>query len=71
MIITHPYNTWPLQVTLFTEAAVKAWDKAGKVAGLSLLPQGLEVRTELEGVDGKSGNVGSGRTGPIDVKDSK
>ena len=70
MVMAHPYNTWPLRVTLFTEEAVKAWNNAGKAPGLSSLPRGLEVVTELEGVDGKSGKAGTGRTAPIDVSDS-
>lgn len=69
MLTSHPYNTWPLRVTLFTEEAEKAWANAGKDPSTSALPPGLEVVTELEGVDGKSGKAGSGRSGPIDVKD--
>ncbi|PIL28766.1 hypothetical protein GSI_08810 [Ganoderma sinense ZZ0214-1] len=34
------------------------------------LPLGVKVVTELEGVDGKSGKPGSGRSGPIDVSDA-
>jgi hypothetical protein len=66
MIRTHPYNTWPLQVKAFTREADKAWTTLSKTIPL---PPGLVYTVELEGVDGKSGLVGSGRTGPIDVAD--
>ena len=69
MISSHPYNTWPLRVTLFTEEAEKAWVKSGQDAAMPPPPSSLKVTTELEGVDGKSGKAGSGRTGPIDVMD--
>ncbi|RDX52473.1 hypothetical protein OH76DRAFT_160793 [Lentinus brumalis] len=69
MVSSHPYNTWPLSVTLFTEEAEKAWNHAAKAVGMPPLPSGLKVLTELEGVDGKSGKSGSGRTEPIDVTD--
>ncbi|KAH9903301.1 hypothetical protein C8Q73DRAFT_46632 [Cubamyces lactineus] len=71
MVSSHPYNTWPLSVRLFTDEAEKAWTKSGKDAAMPPLPPGLIVTTELEGVDGKSGKTGSGRTGPIDVMDSR
>ncbi|KAJ8474786.1 hypothetical protein ONZ51_g6975 [Trametes cubensis] len=70
MISSHPYNTWPLRVTLFTEEAEKAWVKSGQDVAMPPPPSSLKVTTELEGVDGKSGKAGSGRTGPIDVMDS-
>ncbi|KAI0332172.1 hypothetical protein GY45DRAFT_1247211 [Cubamyces sp. BRFM 1775] len=70
MVSSHPYNTWPLSVTLFTEEAEKAWTKSGKDAAMPPLPSSLKVTTELEGVDGKSGKASNGRTGPIDVMDS-
>ncbi|PPQ98457.1 hypothetical protein CVT24_004135 [Panaeolus cyanescens] len=67
MIALHPFNTWPLHVKLFTEEAVKFWEAS---ANKSLsLPPGFTCTIELEGVDGKSGNSGSGRKGPIDVTD--
>ncbi|RPD61793.1 hypothetical protein L227DRAFT_562759 [Lentinus tigrinus ALCF2SS1-6] len=69
MVSSHPYNTWPLSVTLFTEDAEKAWNNAAKAAGMPPLPSSLKVTTELEGVDGKSGKPGLGRTEPIDVTD--
>ena len=69
MVASHPYNTWPLGAKLFTEDAVEAWKDANKALAGSLLPERFTVDVELEGVDGKSGNAGSGRTGPIDVTD--
>ena len=38
---------------------------------VSPLPPGFTCTLELEGVDGKSGHVGSGRQGPISVDDGK
>ena len=35
------------------------------------LPSGMTFTEEYEGVDGKSGLLGSGRIGPIDVTDGK
>jgi structure-specific endonuclease subunit SLX1 len=71
MIASHPYNSWPLHVKLFTRDAVKGWQDANKAVGDSTpLPKGFTVTTELEGVDGKSGELGSGRKGPIEVTDS-
>ncbi|KAI0772964.1 hypothetical protein BD413DRAFT_38141 [Trametes elegans] len=70
MVSSHPYNTWPLRVKLFTEDAEKAWNNATKDPGMPSLPSGLHIAREFEGVDGKSGKVGSGRTGPIDVMDT-
>lgn len=70
MISSHPYNTWPLRVKLFTDDAVKGWKDANKcVEELTPLPMGFTYTTELEGVDGKSGKTGSGRKGPIEVTD--
>lgn len=66
MVRAHPYNTWPLHVKLFTEEAAKTWDT---ISQKEPLPPGLTFSVELEGVDGKSGKEGSGRTGPIDVTD--
>ncbi|KAI0649833.1 hypothetical protein C8Q79DRAFT_350476 [Trametes meyenii] len=71
MISSHPYNTWPLRVKLFTEEAEKAWNNSSKDTSMLPLPQGVYVSTEFEGVDGKSGRAGSGRTGPIDVADAQ
>lgn len=67
MICSHPYNTWPLHVKLFTTEAEKAWQYSGN----SALPRGFSCTLELEGVDGKSGHAGTGRKGPIDVSDSE
>lgn len=69
MISNHPYITWPLHVKLFTQEAVKGWEDAAKAAEALPLPPGFTCSVELEGVDGKSGKPGSGRKGPINVKD--
>jgi hypothetical protein len=69
MISNHPYNTWPLHVKLFTEEAVKGWQDANKDVVMLPLPLGFTCSIELEGVDGQSGRVGSGRRGPISVQD--
>ncbi len=69
MICLHPYNTWPLHVKLFTKDAVKHWEDAANRPPSLSLPPGFTCRVELEGVNGKSGLVGSGRKGPIDVTD--
>ncbi|RDB24860.1 Structure-specific endonuclease subunit SLX1 [Hypsizygus marmoreus] len=71
MISNHPYSTWPLHIKLFTEEAVKGWRDATKDTDLLPLPRGFTCSIELEGVDGKSGKVGSGRQGPITVKDEQ
>lgn len=71
MICSHPYNTWPLRVKLFTAEAEKAWSDAARDADDLALPQGFSYTVELEGVDGKSGKAGTGRTGPIDVNDGE
>jgi structure-specific endonuclease subunit SLX1 len=68
MLTTNPYDKWPLHVKLFTEEAVKCWNG---VADSTPMPPGFTYTTELEGVDGKSGKVGSGRKGPIDLKDGQ
>lgn len=67
MVLSHPFNTWPLHVKLFTEEATKIWTKVITKSGA--LPKGMTYTVELEGVDGKSDNPGSGRSGPIDVTD--
>jgi hypothetical protein len=72
MISFHPYSTWPLRVKLFTDEAVKGWKDATKGVGDAVpLLMGFTVTTELEGVDGKSGKLGSGRKGPIEVTDGR
>ncbi|KAJ7755749.1 hypothetical protein DFH07DRAFT_489735 [Mycena maculata] len=70
MLSTHPWRTWPLHVKLFTDAAVKGWKLADAQPGTSPLPRGFNWTVELEGVDGKSGQDGSGRHGPISVDDA-
>ncbi|KAI0827275.1 hypothetical protein BC628DRAFT_1433374 [Trametes gibbosa] len=70
MVSSHPYNTWPLSVKLFTEEAARIWNSSAKDISIPPLPEGLQVSLELEGVDGKSGKPGSGRTAPIDVVDA-
>lgn len=67
MLTTHPYTSWPLHVKLFTPEAVKGWTAA--CHNSTPLPPGFTCCVELEGVDGKSGQVGNGRVGPIDVTD--
>ncbi|EMD36797.1 hypothetical protein CERSUDRAFT_123845 [Gelatoporia subvermispora B] len=69
MIPAHPYVAWPLHVKLFSEEAVKMWNFACRAAD-DPLPRGFRCEEELEGVDGKSGLLGSGRAGPIEVKDT-
>ncbi|TFK44508.1 hypothetical protein BDQ12DRAFT_594993, partial [Crucibulum laeve] len=68
MVSSHPFNRWPLHIKLFTEEAVKCWNDATRNAVVPL-PPGFMYTIELEGVDGKSGHPGSGRQGPISVKD--
>jgi hypothetical protein len=69
MVTCLPYTTWPLHAKLFTDEAVKYWNALEKDADAPL-PRGFTFQVELEGVDGKSGQMGSsGRTGPIDVTD--
>ncbi|KAJ7690641.1 hypothetical protein B0H17DRAFT_1064274 [Mycena rosella] len=70
MISVHPWSTWPLHIKLFTDAAVKGWKNADDKA-MPPLPRGFTCAIELEGVDGKSGQVGSGRQGPISVDDAQ
>ncbi|THV06733.1 hypothetical protein K435DRAFT_960334 [Dendrothele bispora CBS 962.96] len=80
MITHHPYDTWPLHVKIFTPEAEKCWNgldalshlsgvKRGMKVASPPLPRGFKWTVELEGVDGKSGKVGSGRKGPLEVKD--
>ncbi|KAJ7497074.1 hypothetical protein FB451DRAFT_1209980 [Mycena latifolia] len=69
MISVHPWSTWPLHVKLFTGAAVTGWKNADDRT-MPPLPLGFTCAIELEGVDGKSGQVGSGRQGPISVDDA-
>ncbi|KAJ7668441.1 hypothetical protein DFH06DRAFT_198905 [Mycena polygramma] len=70
MLSTHPWSTWPLHVKLFTPAAVAGWKSANDHT-VTPLPPAFTCVTELEGVDGKSGQVGSGRLGPIKVDDAQ
>ncbi|KIO30116.1 hypothetical protein M407DRAFT_225399 [Tulasnella calospora MUT 4182] len=67
MLSVPPYNTWPLRVKIYSKEVARLWEKLADNS--SLLPKGVEVSHEMEGVDGKSGLIGSGRTGPIDVTD--
>ena len=53
---------------LYSKDARIAWEQLN--ADEPALPKGFSWTEELEGVDGKSGLVGSGRTVPIDVTDS-
>ncbi|KAJ7209601.1 hypothetical protein GGX14DRAFT_364387 [Mycena pura] len=71
MLATQPWRTWPLHTKLFTDAAVKGWAAAEKMAQLPPLPRGFSCVVELEGVDGKSGAPGSGRRGPISIDDAQ
>ncbi|KAL1721898.1 hypothetical protein EV715DRAFT_270768 [Schizophyllum commune] len=71
MITSHPYNLWPLHVKLFTAEAEKFWGMLAKAPAYRALPRGLTASVELEGVDGQSGNRGSGRMGPVDVADTQ
>jgi structure-specific endonuclease subunit SLX1 len=71
MMSMHPYKLWPLHVKLFTEEASNAWNDAQTKLEVSILPPGCTVVAEFEGVDGKSGNIGTGRQGPIDVTDGE
>jgi structure-specific endonuclease subunit SLX1 len=70
MISRYPFTSWPLHVKLFTEEAVKYWDAAARKSKTPL-PLGFICSVELEGVDGKSGLVGSGRVGPMRADDGK
>jgi hypothetical protein len=71
MIAIPPYTSWALHVKLFTDDMVKLWELVNKDKAIAFLPPGFTLQVELEGVDGKSGKVGSGRVGPIDVSDCK
>ena len=64
-----PFNTWPLHVRLFTHEAEMYWKYGNDVA--PPLPPGFTCSLELEGVDGKSGLVGTGRQGPTSIDDGK
>lgn len=70
MLTSQHYSSWPLHVKLFTPEAVKHWEAICKSES-NPLPLGLTFAIELEGVDGKSGQVGTGRAGPIDVTDGR
>ncbi|KAF8170262.1 hypothetical protein K438DRAFT_218307 [Mycena galopus ATCC 62051] len=70
MLSTHPWSTWPLHVKLFTDAAVKGW-KSASASTDAPLPPGFTCAVELEGVDGKSGQAGTGRRGPLSVDDAQ
>ncbi|KAG8891987.1 Slx4p interacting protein, partial [Tulasnella sp. 403] len=67
MLTISPWNTWPLRVKIYSDEAAKLW--AAVDVDAPELPEGCSVSYEFEGVDGKSGQRGSGRTGPIDVTD--
>lgn len=69
MVSSHPYNMWSLHVKLFTEEALEAWKGADHSSDATPLPVGFTSSVELEGVDGKGGETGAGRNGPIDVTD--
>jgi structure-specific endonuclease subunit SLX1 len=70
MVATMPYSNWPLHLKLYSEEAVKAWEYYEKLqASRYPLPHGFTISIELEGVDGKSGKPGTGRTGPVDFMD--
>lgn len=69
MISNHPYNTWPLHIKLFTDEAVRRWNDANSDVDMPPIPPGFTSSIELEGVDGNSGQLGSGRHGPINVQD--
>ncbi|KAJ7124961.1 hypothetical protein C8R44DRAFT_618903 [Mycena epipterygia] len=71
MLSTHPWSAWPLHVKLFTDAAVKGWRLADQQSEMPPLPRGFTCAIELEGVDGKSGQNGSGRHGPLSVDDAQ
>lgn len=68
MILRYPFTSWPLHVKLFTEEAVNYWDAAARKSKTPM-PPGFICSVELEGVDGKSGIVGSGRIGPMRADD--
>lgn len=68
MISRHPFDKWPLQVKIFTEEVANIWKKADLDPALAL-PPGFTYTVELEGVDGKSGHPGTGRTESISIDD--
>jgi structure-specific endonuclease subunit SLX1 len=70
MLATHPYTSWPLQVTLFTPTAVKMWKDVCKEADKDLpLPAGFRETVALEGVDGRAGASCEDWRRPLDVTD--
>lgn len=69
MLSVPPWNTWPLRMKIYSKEVARLWERLAENS--HSLPKGVEVSSEMEGVDGKSGLVGSGRTGPIDVTDSE
>ena len=71
MIASHPYNNWPLHVKIFTPEALSIWESLQNSprARSFVMPPGFTWSLELEGVDGQSGQRGTGRTGPIDTRD--
>ena len=71
MISRPPFNTWPLHIKLFTHEADRYWKDSATNDVASPLPPGFTCTLELEGVDGKSGHIGSGRRGPISINDGK
>jgi structure-specific endonuclease subunit SLX1 len=71
MISRPPFNTWPLHVKLFTHEAEQYWKNSTTYDVALPLPPGFTCTLELEGVDGRSGHVGSGRQGPLNINDGK
>lgn len=81
MLSSPPWSSWPLHVKFFHLDAVQEWSTATASIPDSLLPPGLTVSVELEGVDGKSTrpilnsskskSAKETRDTPIDVKDSE
>jgi len=69
MLTLSPWNAWPLRVRLYTSEALKLWNESDQSS--PPLPLGFTHTVELEGVDGKSGEMGSGRSGPIEVTDGE
>ena len=67
MLTVPPYNTWPLQVKLYSDEVHQLWKEVDRIS--PPLPYRCTTSIELEGVDGQSGLKGSGRNGPIDVLD--
>ncbi|CAK5281430.1 unnamed protein product [Mycena citricolor] len=71
MLSMHPWSMWPLHIKLFTEAAFKGWKTVNEKGNPPPLPPGFTSCVELEGVDGRSGRVGSGRQEPLSVDDAQ